>query len=127
MSPDRQLGLIWGGVALILLLALPLAPAFESRVPACPIKSHLDVPCLTCGGTRATVALAGLDAWEALSWNPLVALGLAGLVGGGLAVGGLALVDRAIALPVGGTMSRVRWLAITAVLANWFYLVLADI
>ena len=42
----------------------------------CPVKSILGIPCPTCGGTRAFVALKSLDIPGALSLNPLVTLGM---------------------------------------------------
>ena len=42
----------------------------------CPIKSILGIPCPTCGGTRAIIALKSLDLPGALSFNPLITLGM---------------------------------------------------
>ena len=42
----------------------------------CPIKSALGVPCPTCGGTRAIIALKQLDITGAFSLNPLVTIGM---------------------------------------------------
>jgi hypothetical protein len=42
----------------------------------CPIRSLLGIPCPTCGGTRAIIALKQFNIVSALSLNPLVTLGL---------------------------------------------------
>lgn len=41
----------------------------------CPFRAITGIPCLSCGGTRALLALAHGDVRAALVWNPLVALG----------------------------------------------------
>ena len=73
MTPGTQLGFLWGGAALACAAAAPWAPAFAQGMPACPFRELLGVPCLTCGSTRALVALARIDLGAAFSWNPLVA------------------------------------------------------
>ncbi len=74
-SPPRvpwlALTLLGGGLALALLAwgleTLPL------RLPPCPMKAILGIPCLTCGGTRCGLALAGGRLGEAFHWHPILA------------------------------------------------------
>lgn len=124
MSAGRQTGLLWGAVALALLLASPLAAEFAPGLPDCFFKSTFGLPCPTCGGTRALVALARLDAASAFRSNPLVAAGSVSFVLGGLAAGFLAVLGRGIREPA----RYPAWLRVSlAVLValNWAWL-LAD-
>ena len=127
MAARRQLALIWGGVAVALVALAPLGARIAAALPACPVRTWIDLPCFTCGTTRAALALARLDPAAALALNPLAALGLIGLVGGGLAAGGLAVVNRP--LPEARLRpTRVLRLALgLALLGNWIYLVLAGV
>src|SRR5512135_1097072 len=56
--PARQLGLLWGFVAAVLTAALPFAGRLAPLAPACPFKSLTGWPCLSCGTTRAALALS---------------------------------------------------------------------
>ena len=122
MSGGRRVGLLWGAVALTLLLTSPLAAAFVPGLPDCFFKSTFGVPCPTCGGSRALEALARLDVAHAFRWNPLVAACLVSFVLGGLVAGSLALVGRGIREPA----RYPAWLriALVGLLAlNWAWLV----
>jgi len=68
---------LWPAVALVaylLLYGFALAhPASRGHMPpACTLRAVTGVPCPTCGGTRATLALASGDAALAFRYNPLV-------------------------------------------------------
>jgi len=126
-ASGRQLGYLWGAVALILLAAAPLAPFFTGALPACPLKSLTGVPCPGCGTTRAALALAHFDFAAAFAVSPLAAAAWCGLIAGGLAAGALALSGRPVpAWPRFGRRGEIAWrVAVVAVLAaNWVYLVL---
>ncbi len=131
MSSKRQIAFLWGAVAVVCLAAAPLAPLaaplVEAGVYGCPVKSVAGVPCPTCGGTRATLALAMLDPATALAMNPGVTIAWLVLLVGGLAALGLAISDRPLpglprTLPV-----PVRLGAVALVAANWLYLYRAGI
>lgn len=94
-------------------------------LPICVFKATTGVPCVTCGGTRALVALGHLDVPGALAMNPLVALSLLVLIPWGVADALLAaLRRRALVLEVGPVAGRaLLWAAVPAILANWAYLV----
>ncbi len=123
MTPGRQLGFLWGGAALASAAAAPFARALAAEAPACAFRSLTGVPCATCGGTRALLALARFDVPASLAWNPLVALAAALFLVGGLVA--LARAFRGQGVPDGAPP---RWagLAAAAVLAaNWAFVVAA--
>lgn len=131
MSSKRQIAFLWGAVAILCLAAAPLAPlaapVVEAEVYGCPVKTVAGVPCPTCGGTRATLALAMLDPATALAMNPGVTVGWLVLLVGGLVALGLAIADRPLpglprSLPVSARLA-----AVALVAANWLYLYRAGI
>lgn len=124
-GPGRQLGLLWGGVALALVAVSPLAAGLAEAAPHCPLKSVSGLPCPTCGTTRAAVALARLDPLGALALNPLAALGWTVLVGGGLLAGAAALLGRPVREPSWRWRPHTRAALAALLLANWIYLILA--
>ncbi len=130
MSPARQLALLWAGVAVAcaagLLIAPRLAPellpAIAADLPACAVKSVAGLPCPTCGASRSTLALAGLDPVGALATNPLVTLAWLALIVGGIGAGGLALAGRPLPTLPRRLPLALRWSVVAAVAANWLYL-----
>ena len=123
MKPERQLGLLWGGVALLLVFLSPLASRLAETLPACPVKTLVDLPCPTCGSTRAALALSHFDLATAVSASPLATVGWVGLVGGGLVAGLLAMWGRPVSEPEWIQSGPARWLLVAMVVANWIYLV----
>jgi len=122
MSGERQIGLLWGAVALAVLLLSPLATPFAALLPPCFFRSLTGVPCPTCGGTRAALALLQGDVGAALRANPLVTVALAVLVGGGLVAFALALAGRGVRGP-GRVPGWVRAALVVVLAANWFWLI----
>jgi hypothetical protein len=111
-------------VALVCVAAAPLAPALAQGMPACPFRELLGVPCLTCGSTRAFLALARFDVGAAFSWNPLAAVAGILLVAGGLAALGAALAGRGVETP--RPTPALRAALALALAANWVFLVAAS-
>jgi len=108
----------------VLLLALSSqAERLASTLPACPIKAVSGLPCLTCGATRAGLALAQLDIVGAIAVNPLAALAWVALVGGGLVAGLFALLGRPLREPDLRLSLPIRCALVMVFLANWVYLV----
>lgn len=123
LGPRRQLGLLWGAVAVLLLALAPLGERLAAAVPACPLKTWTGVPCLSCGTTRSALALAHFDVLGAFAVSPLATVGWMVLVGGGLLAGLAALRGHGVPeLP-----RRLAWpwrlAAVAAVAANWIYLI----
>lgn len=127
VTARRQLGLLWGGVALALVALAPLGERLASSLPACPVKSIAGFPCLTCGATRAALALGRLDPLAALTVNPLAAVAWSALVVLGVVAGVAALVDRPLALREPRPTLGLRLGLAAAALGNWAYLVLAGV
>lgn len=123
MTPGRQLGFLWGGAALACAAAAPWAPAFTQGMPACPFRELLGVPCLTCGSTRALVALARIDLGAAFSWNPLVAGAAIFFIVGGAVALVAALAGGEVRAPRPTPLLRAALAA--AIAANWAFLVAA--
>jgi hypothetical protein len=105
------------GSAVWLVLALPW--------PSCPFLSITGFPCLTCGATRCAIALFHGDLLSALRWNPLVFIGLCGVL----------VFDIYAAIVLIGRLPRLRivdWtttgkkvagvITISLVALNWVYL-----
>lgn len=123
MNSERQLGLLWGGVAALVVALSPVVERLASSLPGCPVKALIGLPCLTCGTTRAGLALSRLDLVGAISINPLAALAWLVLVGGGLVAGLLALLDIPVREPEWRLSLPMRCLLVMVFLTNWAYLV----
>jgi hypothetical protein len=92
----------------------------------CPFRQITGIPCFTCGGTRAVLALTRGDVRAALVWNPLVAVSaIAALVW--LFYAAVVTALRAPRLRV-RLAERDRFLfraaAWTAIAGNWVFLIL---
>jgi ascorbate-specific PTS system EIIC-type component UlaA len=120
---------LWLSVALAgaALVVLWVAAGHEElpRV-ICPFRHLTGIPCFTCGGTRAVLALTRGDVRAAFLWNPLVAIS---------AIAALAwLVYAAIVTTLRAPRLRVRLAerdrfvfraaAWTAITGNWVFLIL---
>lgn len=126
MPPGRQLGFLWGAVAVAIVLLGRWAAPLAWTLPACPLKAASGIPCLTCGTTRSALALARFDPLAAVGFNPLAAAGWLALVVGGLWAGAVALRGGSIELPRVLPL-RGRIAVVLALLANWLYLLRAGI
>src|SRR3954463_8537752 len=91
----------------------------------CPFLAMTGYPCLTCGATRCSIAFAHADFAAALTWNPLAAVALSGLVAFDLyAV--VVLIGRIPGLRfvewTRGEKIFARIMAVSLLLLNWAYL-----
>ena len=68
---DIEFGIIYGGIAVLILLALRFTPVLH-LLPGCLFKGLTSFPCPTCGATRAALLLAYGEVAASLSMNPLV-------------------------------------------------------
>ena len=121
MSSGRQLAVLWGLVAAVLLLASPLAATIAPLLPGCPLKATTGLPCPACGSGRATLALATGDLQQAFHWNPAAAAFAISFVLGGVGMGlaavrGVEPPSLPNELPAG-----LRWAAVVLLLANWLW------
>lgn len=123
MAPGRQLAFLWGAAALACAAAAPFASALAAGAPACAFHALAGVPCPTCGGTRALLALARWDAAGAFAWNPLVTLAALAFVAGGLVALGRALYGRGV--PDVAPRPWLRAAAAAALAANWAFVIVA--
>jgi len=68
--------LLWGCLVLLGLVGVVVLDRMAIvPVVLCPFKWMTGLPCLTCGGTRAVLALVDGRLLESLSFNPVVAAG----------------------------------------------------
>ena len=123
MTPGRQLGILWGATAAGLIALSPFAAEIASGLPACPLLTFAGIPCLTCGTTRAALALSHFDPLRALALNPLATLGWVALVGGGLVAGVYSLVGGEVREPCWNLSLGARFSAVALLLANWAYVI----
>jgi hypothetical protein len=70
---DIEFGIIYGGIGVLILLALRFTPVAQ-LLPSCVFKGLTSFPCPTCGATRAVLLLSQGEAAASLSMNPLVSL-----------------------------------------------------
>lgn len=105
----------------------PIGGLLAGALPACPFRTLIGLPCLSCGTTRAALALAALDPLAALRLNPLATLGWSSLIGGGLVAGSLAVLGRPIAEPRWNTSLKTRLTLVLVGLGNWAYLIWANV
>ena len=123
VASQRQLGLLWGLVAVVLLLSAKRAEQLAQTLPGCTFKALVGIPCPSCGVTRATLALANLDIGVALRINPLTTVLLMAFVAGGLVAGLSALRGRPLREPRWNLSPVERLGLVAVVVANWAYLV----
>lgn len=93
--------------------------------PRCPFLAMTGWPCLTCGATRATIAVLRGDVLQAFSWNPLAFLALCGVAVFDLyAV--VVLLGRAPRLRIvewtRAEKNILRIAVVSGLLLNWMYL-----
>lgn len=91
----------------------------------CPFRQITGIPCFTCGGTRALLALTRGDVRAAFVWNPLVAISAMGAL--------VWLVYAAVVTALRAPRLRVRLaerdrllfraMAWTAIASNWVFLI----
>jgi hypothetical protein len=112
-----------GASVLLLAAAFPLWGAAWRVV--CPLRALTGIPCPTCYGTRAMLALLTGDWQAALRLNPLVALGgmgLAAFVPWAFATVLLHLPRPRVSAAV---TARFAWVGAGATIVNWLYLIIA--
>jgi hypothetical protein len=102
---------------------LLLAP----RLHDCPFRTLTGIPCPTCGGTRASLALLDGRLIDALRLNPLVTAGWLVFVGGGLVAFGWAISGAPtprFSSPSARTLGTLRTGAIVTLAASWLWVII---
>ncbi len=121
MSPGRQLGFLWGAAVLVCAAAAPFAQTIARSFPPCPFHWLTGLPCATCGGTRALLALSKFDLSAAVVWNPLVAVAAIVFAAGGLVAFSMAALGRDVRVP--NPTLGLRVAIGLALVSNWAFLV----
>jgi hypothetical protein len=89
----------------------------------CLLRTLTGLPCPTCGGTRATLALAGGEWAAAFRYNPLVTVAWLCLAAWLVLRFGFRR-RRPVTVPA-GSRRRIWWIFGLAFVANWAYLIYA--
>lgn len=123
-SNQIEFGLIYGGIALLMLGAAWLPPIL-SLAPDCVFQGLTGLPCPACGSTRSFVHLSQGDVLSAFSMNPLTTLGMIAAVLYFLS----SLITLAFDLPrisfllTDKEKNRARAGVVMLLLAQWAYLI----
>ena len=107
-------GWFLAALAAAVVLSLGASVAMKTGLTyPCPFKFLFQIPCPTCGATRAFAALASFDVMDSLRFNPFVLLGSI-ITAIGFAMRGKIPALGRFALPV----------FLTGFAVNWLYLIL---
>ena len=122
-NEERQLAYLWLAAVVSSLALRPIWLAVAPHLHSCVFKSIFDLPCPTCGTTRAATAFLHGDILASFAANPLAALSgvvfvVGGVVAGVWAMAGWPLPHCKLSMPV-----WMRFLAIGVIAANWIYLI----
>ena len=121
-----------GAILALPLMLLPLGGWLvesDTMVLArCTFKSMLGIPCMGCGGTRATLNFLHGDLAEAFLFSPLVALAWSALIAWGLLSFALYISGKRLELEMNTPLTwLVRGLLISLPFVNWIYLMVTDL
>ena len=123
--PKSQIHIAWG---VLVVLGIAMAGVFQGLgpyLPPCIFKSLTGVPCLTCGGTHCVVSLSRFDMMTSFMYNPLIFMGLIGLLLFSLLIlMGLLFRYRLVIELALSEKRALRFSIIVLVLLDWAYLIL---
>lgn len=117
-----------GAILALPVLLVPLGAWFVESgtmtLARCSFKTLVGIPCMGCGGTRATLNLLHGDFLEAMTFSPMIALGwLALMIWGAVSVW-LYVSDQELNLRMSRALTwTMRAVLIAIPFANWFYLI----
>lgn len=125
---SRIYHLIWGPIALLILVTAGILKDLAVFLPHCLFHQVTGLPCLTCGMTRAAIYLSEFNLPLSFHYNPLLPIVFFSL----LLFSSLHLVgylsSKRIELALSSADKRIiRISVIVAVLGNWAYLIAAGI
>jgi hypothetical protein len=123
---ERQLAFLWLAAAAGALALRPLWLALAPHLRPCIFRSLTDVPCPTCGTTRAATAFFEGDLLAAFAANPLAAMGgCLFVVGAPLAT--LWAVSRwPIPQLTKSSLGWTRVCVLLLVVVNWLYVIVSS-
>ena len=117
--------LIWFAVSLTSAAFLAAWLAMQLPWPRCNFRTLLGIPCVTCGSTRAAVALLHGDITAAWAWNPLAVVAMFAIALFDVYAFAV-LISRAPRLRI--SFGRAKWPLLIGLFAagglNWIYLLL---
>jgi hypothetical protein len=122
--------LIWSVVLLASGVIGALWLRMQLPVPLCPLRTLTGIPCITCGGTRATRHLLQGEFGAAFLQSPLVTVMilLAGLF---ILYAAGVLLFRMPRLRIVSVSNREAWVfraaALSLLLASWLYLIVTGV
>ena len=121
-----------GALLMAPLFALPMgAWMVENRVlefGICGMRRAFDIPCLSCGGTRATLSLLGGSLVTAFSIQPMIVSIYFIIAIWGIASFGTFLRDKKLVLDLTRTQDIIFKASLIVVpLLNWAYLIWQDV
>jgi hypothetical protein len=119
----RHLAFLYLALGAVGVLLLHLAGPWLERAAFCPLRRTVGLPCPTCGGTHAALALARLDVSRAFAENPLVvtaALALAGWIAWAVATTLVPGWRRSVVL-ARGERAALRVAVVALILGTWVY------
>lgn len=132
-TTDRTPGTLpVGALLLVPLLALPMgAWIIDHQVlelGVCGLRQALDIPCLSCGATRATMALLGGNILAAVSLQPMIITLYVVISVWGLASLGTFARNRQLVMDLNRVEDIVFKVSLVVLpLLNWAYLIWQDI
>jgi hypothetical protein len=123
---ERQLAVVWGGLALAVVALEPLWVVIAPLLRPCLLRSLTGIPCPTCGATRGALALLDGRLLEALALNPLVTAGAVAFLVGGVAAPLWAWLAGTTPVIEGPLPVWLRVAIVAAIAANWVWLIAAS-
>lgn len=131
-APRRPKTVPFGALLMVPLFALPLGAWIVEQgyidLGVCGMRQALDMPCMTCGATRATMALFGGDLWSALSLQPMIISLYFILVAWGTVSFAAFMTNRRILVDMTRAEDIIFKVSLVVLpLANWAYLIWFDI
>jgi len=125
-NEDLQLALLWLAAAASAVALRPLWLLLAPHLRPCIFRAFTDVPCPTCGTTRAATAFLDGEMAAAFATNPLAALaGLVFVVGAPLATV-WTLTRRNVPHLAGPLPMWGRVTAVSLVGLNWAYVIVTS-
>jgi hypothetical protein len=123
--PRSPIHIIWGGIAVIAVVIAGLIKPYLGILPACAFHELTGLPCPTCGGTRSLVALSGLKLGASFNYNPMIMMGIVGLVLFSFAVLlGVIFKRRTVIVFSSFEKKTIRFAIFILIIANWAFLIL---